>query len=84
MSERAEWFAAVGAGDLARVRELVGVAPSLVVAKDGGGGDVAWVRRFLTRLPALARCKDKSGKSLRRLAEESGVPEMARPFRGGV
>ena len=149
MSEQADLFTAVVAGDLPRVRELVGVTPSLVVAKDGEGatalhhaalrrdeemvrflvehgadvnarddrfdatpagwaieylrevggllaieiedmtlairqGDVAWVRRFLTRLPALAGCKDKSGKSLRHLAEESGIPEIARLLRGGV
>jgi hypothetical protein len=43
-------------------------------------GDAAWVARFLKRFPALREANDTRGISFRRLAEQSGHPEVAKLF----
>jgi ankyrin repeat protein len=43
-------------------------------------GDVLWVARFLKRFPALREASDTRGRSFKRLAEQSGNPEIARLF----
>jgi ankyrin repeat protein len=43
-------------------------------------GDAAWVARFLKRFPALREASDTRGRSFKRLAEQSGNPEIAKLF----
>ena len=39
-------------------------------------GDSRWVARFLKRFPSLRQANDTNGTPLRRLARESGNPEI--------
>ena len=43
-------------------------------------GDVEWVTRFLKRFPTLREASDPQGVPFKLLAEQSGVPEIAKMF----
>lgn len=42
--------------------------------------DTRWVARFLKRFPSLRQASDTNGRPFRRLARESGNPEIAGLF----
>ena len=46
-------------------------------------GDVDWVARFLKRFPALRRASDREGLPFRKLADQSGNPQIVGLFESG-
>ena len=46
-------------------------------------GDVDWVARFLKRFPALRRASDREGRPFRKLADQSGNPQIVGLFESG-
>lgn len=43
-------------------------------------GDTEWVARFLRRFPALREAQDIQGVPFRKLAEQTGIPEIVQLF----